>query len=84
MNGLEVRITHADNGLIVEWPDELDGGEKIVRRELFEEHEGDGEWAEHYAWQKMLYRLIDILGGPYGSKHDAKRLRVVVEDKEKP
>ncbi len=77
---MKISIERVDNGFILKSPgdwDESTGKEQI---KVFEENSRD-EFGEHEALQKLFYVIIEELG-LYGSKHDAKRLRVTLEEKE--
>ena len=76
---MRVTVTAADNGLIIDWVDDDDDGNPWHHHEVFEWREED--LGELPAWQEMFFRLLEILGGPIGSKHDQKRLVVDIVEK---
>ena len=72
-----LKITKASNGYILQ-PMGDDHEEEGMM--VYEEDDLD-EFGELEAMLKVLYGVIEHFG-VYGSKHDAKRLRVVIVDRE--
>ncbi len=79
MDDYKLTIEKVTNGYIVSHPDEFDDGVKVEFRDVIEEPEE--EWGELAAGLHLLYFVMDYFG-LIGSKHDAKRLRVEIVEKE--
>jgi len=76
-----VEIEKVDNGYIVSIPNFIDGnGNEYAANFVYEEDEQD-KFGDLKAFSEALWELVDFFG-QYGSKHDAKRLRIKIEDKE--
>jgi hypothetical protein len=67
---LRLSLLQADNGWILRTPDGL----TVIE-------DGEGESAQAEAVQRLLYAILDILGLA-GSKHDAYRVRVEIEQRQ--
>jgi len=80
MSEWKMTITRTENGYLIETPDEYEDGNLFVRRSVVEEKMDISEaWDE--AHRNLLHEVMEHFNFQ-GSKHDAKRLRIELEDQE--
>ena len=78
MQAWELQVERVDNGFLVRWWEEMEPGEFVEHKVVFEAGEKDA-WDDHRALVFCL-RFITEHFGLQGSKHDEKRIDIGLEE----